>query len=217
MHHTDTYSEHSSIIWPVCLNGLVFVYELSGSGFEPSCSHLNFRFCACFDQGVPWHSGNHRVWIHSEMHMWHDKNIQSNAPYRLVLRTQLNYLASLAKWLSVRLWTKWFWIRVQLHSINELRTKLKVEHPNIKISWSTFATLLPLLEVTPSVYILYIKLMLGACKFPTDQHSMTEEIVCSCSNQECHGFTQYLDNKYNFPKSALSLFSIYGKISSSKN
>ena len=40
---------------------------------------------------------------HSETRTWHDKNIQSNAPYRKVLTTQLNYLASLAKWLSVRL------------------------------------------------------------------------------------------------------------------
>ena len=47
---------------------------------------------------------------------WHDKNIQSNAPYGLVLTTQLNHLASLAKWLSVHLWTKWLWVRVQLQS-----------------------------------------------------------------------------------------------------
>ena len=39
-------------------------------------------FRACFEQGVPWHSGNYRVWIHSETRTWHDKNIQSNAPYR---------------------------------------------------------------------------------------------------------------------------------------
>ena len=51
---------------PVSPNGWVFVYELSGSGFESSCSHLNFRFRSCFEQGVPWHSGNYRVWIHSE-------------------------------------------------------------------------------------------------------------------------------------------------------
>ena len=60
------------------LNGWVFVFELSGRGFESSCSHLNFRFCACFEQGVPWHSGNYREWIHSETRMWHDKNIQYN-------------------------------------------------------------------------------------------------------------------------------------------
>ena len=45
-------------------------------------------------QGVPWHSGNYRVWIHSETHTWHDKSIQSNAPYRKVLTTQFNHLAS---------------------------------------------------------------------------------------------------------------------------
>ena len=40
MNRKDKYSQHSSIIWPVWLNGWVFVYELSGCGFESSCSHL---------------------------------------------------------------------------------------------------------------------------------------------------------------------------------
>ena len=57
-----------------------------------NCSHWNFRFRACVEQGVPWHSGNYRVWIHSEMRKWHDKNIQSNALYRKVFTTQLNNL-----------------------------------------------------------------------------------------------------------------------------
>ena len=70
----------------------MFVCELSGSGFESSCSHLNFRFRACFEQGVPWYSGNYRVWVHCETRTWHDKNIQANAPYRQVLTTQLSYL-----------------------------------------------------------------------------------------------------------------------------
>ena len=61
----------------VRLNGWVFVYDLSGCGFEPRCSHLNFRFRACFEQGVLWYSGNYRVWMHSETRTWHDKNIQS--------------------------------------------------------------------------------------------------------------------------------------------
>ena len=34
MHRTDKYSQHSSIIWPVWLNGWVLVYELSGCGLE---------------------------------------------------------------------------------------------------------------------------------------------------------------------------------------
>ena len=38
--------------------------------------HLNFRYRACFEEGVPWHSGNYRVYIHSEMRTWHDNNIE---------------------------------------------------------------------------------------------------------------------------------------------
>ena len=116
-HRTDKYSQHSSIIWPIWLNGWVFVYELSGCTFESSCSHLNFRFRDCFEQRVPWHWRNYRVWIHSERRTWHDNNIQSNAPYRKILITQLNHLASLAKWLNVPWWIKWLWVRVQLQSL----------------------------------------------------------------------------------------------------
>ena len=75
-----------------------FVYKVRGCGFKSSCSQLNFRFCACFEQGLSWHSGNYRVWIHSETRTWHDKNIQSNAPCIYVLTTQLNHLAF---WLNV--------------------------------------------------------------------------------------------------------------------
>ena len=42
MHHTDKYSQHSSIIWPVSLNGWLFVYELIDCGFESRCT--------CFEQ-----------------------------------------------------------------------------------------------------------------------------------------------------------------------
>ena len=118
MHCRDKYSQDSSIIWLVCPNGWVLVYELSGCGFESRCSHLIFRYGACFEQGVPLHSGNCRVWIHSQTRTWIDKNIQSNAPYRQVLTAQLNHLASLAKWLSVRLRIKWLWVRVPLQSLN---------------------------------------------------------------------------------------------------
>ena len=67
-------NEHATIWpnWPVWPNDWAFVCELSGSGFKSSC-----RFCACFEQGVPWHSGNYRVWIHSETRTWHEKNIHS--------------------------------------------------------------------------------------------------------------------------------------------
>ena len=35
-----------------------------------------------------------------------------------MLTTNLNHLASLPKWLSVRLRTKWLWAQVMLHSVN---------------------------------------------------------------------------------------------------
>ena len=72
-HHTDKYSQHSSIIWPVWLNHWVFVYELSAYGFESGCSHLNLIYYTCFELGVLRHLGNcidiqaTVVWIHSEM------------------------------------------------------------------------------------------------------------------------------------------------------
>ena len=65
-HLTDKYSQHSSVIRSVGLNGWVLIFELSGCGFESRCRNLNFRYCACFEQILPWHSGSCRVCIHSE-------------------------------------------------------------------------------------------------------------------------------------------------------
>ena len=62
---------------PVWLNSWVFVYELNGCGFESRWYHLNSRYRASFEQGVPWYSGNYRAWIHSETHTWYDNDIQS--------------------------------------------------------------------------------------------------------------------------------------------
>ena len=53
MHRTDKYSQHSSIISQVWLNGSVFISVLCGSGFESCCSHLNFRNAVLFEQGLP--------------------------------------------------------------------------------------------------------------------------------------------------------------------
>ena len=82
MQRKDKYSRLSSIIWPIWLNGWVVVYEVSGCGFESSWSHLNLRFRACFEQGLPWHLGNYRIRIHSEMCTWHSKSRHSNGHYR---------------------------------------------------------------------------------------------------------------------------------------
>ena len=78
MHRTGKCSQQSSIIWSVWPNGWVYVYELTGCRCESRYDHLNFRYRACFEQGVSWHSGNYRVWIHSETRTWHDKNKQLN-------------------------------------------------------------------------------------------------------------------------------------------
>ena len=61
MHRRNKYSQQSSIIWLVWLNGWVFVYKLSGCVFESRSCPLNLRYGACFEQRVPWHSGNYRV------------------------------------------------------------------------------------------------------------------------------------------------------------
>ena len=61
-----------------CQEVRVTRFILRGSGLESSCSHLNVTFRACFEQEVPRHSGNYRVWIHSEKRTWYDKNIQSD-------------------------------------------------------------------------------------------------------------------------------------------
>ena len=89
--------------------------ELNNCGFEPCCSHLNFRYRICFEQDVPWHSGNYRVWIRSAMHMWHGKNIQSNAQYRSIIwPVWLNgwvFIYELSGWgLSPVVVTQTFWV-----------------------------------------------------------------------------------------------------------
>ena len=124
MHRRDKDSQNSSIIWPVCPSFSVFVYGLSGFGFEYRCSPFNFRYGACFEYKAPWHSGNYRVWIHSEVGTWDDKNIQSNVPYRQLLTTKLYHLANLSKLLRVLLSTKWFWVSLRWQSLQLQKSPL---------------------------------------------------------------------------------------------
>ena len=44
MYRTVKFSQHSSTMWPVYLNGWVFVYEPSGHEFESRYCHFNFRW-----------------------------------------------------------------------------------------------------------------------------------------------------------------------------
>ena len=100
--------------WTQTHNGWVFVYKLRGCGFESSCSHLNFRNGACFEQGVPWHSGKYRVSIHSEMHTWHDRNIQSYDD--IFINTWLFFFFK-----NVSTWFKTFPLRIQWKNIKGIK------------------------------------------------------------------------------------------------
>ena len=53
MQRINKYPEHSSTIWQVWPNYLVFVYELSGCRLEFCYSYLTFSYRAYFEQGVP--------------------------------------------------------------------------------------------------------------------------------------------------------------------
>ena len=55
LHRTGKYSQLIWIIWTVWLSDWVFVYELSGCGFESCYCHLNFRYGTWFKQELPWH------------------------------------------------------------------------------------------------------------------------------------------------------------------
>ena len=67
MHHSDKFSLYSSVIWLFWLNSWVFVFKVSGGRFEFRCSHLSFRYRACFKQGIPWYSANCRVQIYFKL------------------------------------------------------------------------------------------------------------------------------------------------------
>ena len=75
----STWNLRAGMVCGSCKNfhTLPHIHQLKICGFESCCSHLNFRFCTCLEQGVPWHSCNYGVWIHSETRMWHSSIIWS--------------------------------------------------------------------------------------------------------------------------------------------
>ena len=75
MHRRDKYSQHSSIILPVWPNGWVFVYQLNSCGFGSRCTHLNFRYRACFEQGILDIQAN--IECGFNLCTWHDNKVQS--------------------------------------------------------------------------------------------------------------------------------------------
>ena len=55
----------TNLIGAAWVTGWVFGCEQGSCRFEPSCSHLNFRYRACYQQRGPWRSGNFRMRIHA--------------------------------------------------------------------------------------------------------------------------------------------------------
>ena len=122
MHRTDKYSQCSSIIWSVWLNGWVFVYEVIGCGLRSRCNHLNFRYRACFEQGVSWHSGRqlYRLWIHSKTRPWHIRL------YSKIHRTDKYWQHS-----SIR-WPYWSNVWVFAYKQNDSRFDSRCSHLNFR-------------------------------------------------------------------------------------
>ena len=76
-----TWQEHT--VW---LNGWVFVYELSGCGFESRCCHLTSGMAPASSKEFFDIQVNYRVWIHSETRTWHGNNIQCVLIFMLKLQ-----------------------------------------------------------------------------------------------------------------------------------
>ena len=70
------------------------------------CSH-GFQI-HCFEEGVPWHLGNYRMYILSEMRTWHDNNIEGlHFPGVIkIVTTMIHYcycLLAYGKWKCLKL------------------------------------------------------------------------------------------------------------------
>ena len=120
VHHTDKYSQNSSIFWPVSLSDWMFVYELSGLGFGSCCNHLNLRYWA-FRARSSLASGIYRVKIYS-------KNVCDMITHIPILFCEFLRITSMdwhiRQWLLVRManscrlsWSKGNW-----RDCNKIRT-----------------------------------------------------------------------------------------------
>ena len=87
MHGIDKYSQHSSLIWAIWLSNWAFIFELYDCGFESRSSHLKFRFRVGYEEWVPWHSGNYRIMIDSEMCRWNDQFTKNFLWFQVLLQS----------------------------------------------------------------------------------------------------------------------------------
>ena len=143
MHRRDKFSQHSSIIWSVWLNVWVFVYELCSCGFESHCSHLNYKFRACFEQGYLWQSCKYRVWISRDTY---------GCCYGL---TSLNVYT------SKKMWSRWYrsqfnkiekaWVRVEILCLDFRKTRSNQYIKSRKVA--TFKNY----EIFSNLYFSYVR------------------------------------------------------------
>ena len=125
MHCTDKYSQHSSVIWPVWLSGWVFVYKLSGCGFESRCCRRKTaaRILLIFSNFWSFFSISYL------------SNFRINQVNKLKLGTHIDIIAELRP-LNFFVWTKTtkrcdFWenvinFQVHLHHEDDVTEKWKV-------------------------------------------------------------------------------------------
>ena len=66
----------------VCPNSCVFLYELSGSGFESTCIHSALTFWHASSKEFLDIEATRECGFTLKTRTWHYKNMQSNAPYR---------------------------------------------------------------------------------------------------------------------------------------
>ena len=126
----NKYSQYSSSIWPVWVNGWVFVYELSGFTFESCCSHLNFRHRAFCKQGDSLHSWNYRVYINAYV-TWKEHTVKCT----VMLFWYLFFFFFLTAW------------KMEIDNINPCRIFRSKKSAGAKIltEWKTALTLIQMI------------------------------------------------------------------------
>ena len=118
----------------------------------------------------------------------------------LAHKRTLNHLAKLAKWLTVSLWTKWLWVRVQLQS-------LKLQTSHLLRTWHDKITQLIPLHLIKSAFGINFKFHLNL-----DFDDSKILTFLSFDKQLFRNWCKYLLSFVNIPCSILSQPIWYNKI-----
>ena len=99
-----------------------------------------WSFSFCFEQGVPWHSSNYRVGIHSETRTWHD-NKTAKSTVQISTHNTAQSFEQFGLMVECFLWTTWLRVRVQLKSLNlQIRACFKQGVPWHSGQWAFWPT-----------------------------------------------------------------------------